>query len=428
MVSNPESVPLEPYITPEKLRVDQPSFTDRISDTVDGRDCIRIDRYGRNALGEVALVDRTWVDSRSRRFVRRQSSLRLEDRQRLGREFRTEQYTYTDTGPTGLSEIGLPPALPVVDERQRAETSDRGMLPAVERALLGASQAIARFPRDCRVVWSDGHSLEVQYWSCSESFREAWARGVASGDYGRVYTADPPRSFFADHQNFSDLLDDLRRPLETNAAGPLPADVLVRWLPRDQAVNLALADGSREFRLTRFVAGAGEDRKTRLHVRRQQVTSFPKSLESLWPHAWTSRVKLSLGESDPSARGTLLSLRVEYDQLAFDWDIDPGHSYIATRQVTYRKVGNDWEFSEEAKATRFEQLANGPSYVSNWEVRTAPIVDDAGDRGPGREEERRSIRRLSITPLGPDEFPEGIFDGEKLMDDARKEGAEIVVD
>jgi hypothetical protein len=80
---------------------------------------------------------------------------------------------------------------------------------------------------------------------------------------------------------------------------------------------------------------------------------------------------------------------------------------------------------------RWEQLPGGVWYVSEWErLDHLDQFDDSGQRKPEAEQQAdsTSTHHVVISPMDPDAFPAGIFDGGKFLDAARKEGARIDVD
>ncbi len=77
---------------------------------------------------------------------------------------------------------------------------------------------------------------------------------------------------------------------------------------------------------------------------------------------------------------------------------------------------------------RFEPLPGGSWYVASWEERARFGGSPEKPPAPDAEEVRPSIQKVTITPMKPEEFPKEIFDGGKLVEDARKKGAIIEVD
>ena len=90
--------------------------------------------------------------------------------------------------------------------------------------------------------------------------------------------------------------------------------------------------------------------------------------------------------------------------------------------------GGKMKFRTESKALRWAQLPGGAWYVSAWEQRQHLDKVDASGKAAAAQPDSTSVRRVVITPMDPGQFPPGIFDGEKLLESARKEGAEIRVD
>ena len=86
------------------------------------------------------------------------------------------------------------------------------------------------------------------------------------------------------------------------------------------------------------------------------------------------------------------------------------------------------KFRTESKALRWKQLPGGMWYVSAWERLHHLVRVDASGKAEAAQPDQTSVRRVEITPMEPERFPPGIFDGERLLESARKEGAKIEVD
>jgi hypothetical protein len=219
------------------------------------------------------------------------------------------------------------------------------------------------------------------------------------------------------------LPEELRLAIEADPSGPLPADALAGAFPLDRRADaVCLCDGYREIQLVRFASAAAPPETPTLYVGRQ-IAGLPEPIERQWAHAFADRSKLYVRQTDDDSREGIIELREETDEVAHDWDIDPERSYAIVRQVTYQKRDWAWRLSEESKATRFERLPNGPWYVTTWDVRT--ILHEANGPGSPREEEKHSTRRLAITAVEPDAFPAGLFDGDKMVEEAQRENAII---
>ena len=99
-------------------------FYDREIETLNGRRCLRIDKYTRDTLGQARMVEQTWVDLETRRPFRQRELMQLADQAPLPPGI--------PDGRLGL--LGPGAGRPVRDrrsgghpDRRRGEESPRGL-------------------------------------------------------------------------------------------------------------------------------------------------------------------------------------------------------------------------------------------------------------------------------------------------------------
>jgi hypothetical protein len=402
-------------------------FFDVEVEVLDGRRLLRKDRYLADSLGKARMDEQTWYDMETRRPVRRREILQLALQKRHGREYSTATIEYVADGPADLYALGVPAGTPIVDE---AALNKVDLPPELRRALEGAAQAIERLPRSCRILIDDDIGLHLTYWSAPEGYLPAWARFIRDSEDKSIHGVAPTRSFFADHQSSQNmgLPDDVPRDLRTGPTSDLPADRITAWFPFDQSVNLHLFDGSRGYNLTRFVAERGKPRSVQVHVHRDDGAYFlPKPLQEIWPFAFDNRRKLALVPPGPDTPAGRVAIGVDYGEIRKLYEADPTHDFAIARMVEW-SGGGELRFRTESTAIRWKQLPGGAWYVSAWEKRVHLDRIDAAGKAEAAQPDQTSVRRVEITPMEPERFPPGIFDGERLLESARKEGAEIRVD
>ncbi len=195
-------------------------------------------------------------------------------------------------------------------------------------------------------------------------------------------------------------------------------------------MNIHLSDGKRGFDLTRFFTEPGKPRRVQVHVHRDDSPhSLPKPLEAIWPFAFDNRRHLTLVPPEPGTPAGWVAIKVEYPQIRNLYYADPAHDYAVARMVEWSEVdGGKMKFRTESKALRWAQLPGGAWYVSAWERRQHLDKVNASGKAAAAQPDSTFVRRVVITPMDSDRFPPGIFDGEKLLESARKEGAKIEVD
>jgi beta-lactamase regulating signal transducer with metallopeptidase domain/protocatechuate 3,4-dioxygenase beta subunit len=416
-----------PKKTADEQRKAANVFTDYILETIDGHPYFRIDQYIRDALGEARLDNQTWYDRVTRRAVRTRRRLQVALQHRYMREFETTLYDYPETGPADLAALGVPRDAAIVD-REAKEPSWKwaDLPPGVRDALKAQAEAVRRFPRNVRALTAEDNQLELEYWSASRKFLDLWCEAKTS-DSQFDLDDKQPRHFRADNQEYAGRPKELELVMRTGQAADLPVDRVVSWFPFDRSVNINLCDGRRTYNLTRLYAAKDKPRRTRVHILSGGFDSFPHLVEEQWPLLGWNRQYATPAPPDADTPAGMLVIKVHQPDPEFRcvFTLDPAHDFIAVRQVEWSKDGDDWHFSDK-RAVRFKQLPGGSLYVSAWEK----LAGFGGnpDQPANRGEIHRYVQLIDVTPLPPDGFPNEIFNGEKLVEDARKGGAIIEVD
>ncbi|QEH32587.1 ECF RNA polymerase sigma factor SigE [Aquisphaera giovannonii] len=393
---------------------------------LDGRRCLRIDMSRPDSLGKLRLAEQTWYDLETGRPVRRREILQLGEQSRYKREYRTTTIAYGGTGPADIYAVGVPAGTPIVDE----ETLNKVKLPpTLQQAFEGAAECIERLPRSLRIVDDGNYGLQLTYWSAPEGYLEASAANARGHDSPRIYDVGPPRSFFADHQASSKV--EIPRALRTRPGRDLPADALAAWLPIDKSVNVHLNDGKTQYDLTRLVDGTGKRNQVRVHVLRgDSFDSLPKPIQETWGYAFDNRRNIEVVPAEPGTPQGRVTIKVEYPQIRRLYEADPEHGYAVARKVEWSGLdGARMRFRTDSKAVRWAQLPGGIWYASEWtQLHHLDRFDASGKPEAEQQADSTRTRRVVITPMDPERFPPDIFDGQKFLDAARKEGAKIQVD
>ncbi len=417
-----------PRRTPDEQRKTDPAFSDYALETIDGHPYFRVDQYLRDALGEARLDNQTWYDRVTRRPVRSRERLQVAFQHQYNREFETTLYDYPDTGPADLAALGVPGETPIVDREAKEPSWQWADLPPeVRNALSAQAAAVRRFPRDFRALTAGyDNILELEYWSAPRKFVDLWCE-AKTGDSRFNLDEDQPRHFRADNQGPTGRPKELERAMRAGPEADLPVDRVVDWFPFDRSVNISLDDGRRTYNLTRLVAEKGKPRRTEVHVLSGGSGSFPRLVEEQWPLLEWNRRYATPAPPEPDSPAGMIVIKVHQPAPDFRcvFTLDPAHDFIAVRQVEWSKDGDQWHLRDK-RALRFKQLPGGSWYVSAWEEHAG--FGGNPDRPADRGEIQRSIQLVDVTPLPPDRFPKGIFDGEEFLEGARKGGAIIEVD
>jgi hypothetical protein len=415
-----------PKKAPELERKTARVFMDYDIETVDGHRLGRMDQYVRDALGEPRVETQLWIDLDARRTIRRRRRLQVAAQYKFGREFETTFFDYPATGPADLAALGVPKDTPVVDvEKNERSWKWADQTPEVRRAITGQAEAIRRFPRDFRAVTEEfAGRLVLEYWSAREEYIDGWC-GSKTGDLQFALDDIQPRHYTADNQ------EAFNRPrgLAEDLLGPwadLPVDRVVAWFPLEKSGNIALLDGKRTYRLTRFFVAADKPRRTEVHVLSGGFDQLPRPLDEQWELVGWNRREMSAVPPGPDTTPGCLVIKTARDDLQNLFECDPARDFIAARKTAWRKDKDKWDVIE-TRAVRWKRLPGGSWFVAAWEQRQSK----AGVAAPGKRPtdwREADLQRTEITPLVPDGFPKDIFDGPLFLERARQGGAIIEVD
>ena len=83
-------------------------------DTLDDKIAVRFDLYYNDAAGRRLLIKQIWADPQTRLPVKVWESLSLAQREEQNREYITGVFSFPETGPLSIYDLGVPKDLPVV--------------------------------------------------------------------------------------------------------------------------------------------------------------------------------------------------------------------------------------------------------------------------------------------------------------------------
>ncbi|HEY2840862.1 MAG TPA: hypothetical protein VGJ26_17025, partial [Pirellulales bacterium] len=382
--------------------------------TKDGRKlgCFRQSR--RDSLGKMQIDKELWIDMATRLPFRIRTRLNARDQQAIGREYRTATYHFGPTGPGDLYDIGAPRTATIFRYRPRHEQIPL-LTEEAQQALRGAAAAIRSFPPQFRVI-ELGDKVQISYWSATKSQME----GIADSILGVGSKQGSPRFFCADNQqpsawpqSINELADD------DSPEAQVPAEEIARWFPIPQAYITTMYNGSRQYYMTSF------GKSVELHVIGGAIFREPPPLADSWSFAdWNHSEFAPPDESDaPAPKGQLLVISRRTD-LKNNWWVDPARDFTVTRRVERRLIAGKWTMTNDAHAVGWRQTPGGSWYVSAWDVHEPDLAPAEGTEPMIMI----SRRRVEITPLTDKDLPGELFDGEKLLERARKANAKIQVD
>jgi len=350
-------------------------------DFLDGREVIRFDAYHTDLLGDRRLQWQLWADPGSRLPV----MMRMRPLSHWPSpqpEFVSGDYSFPANGPADLYALGVPREAEVV-----VQTTSLGHdLQALKLAL---EQADERLPTRYRhVVWDSSHVM-IKY-------RRGWQSRLEYFTY-----EDPAKQ---DEDFFPATVEDA-----------------IGWSRDLVQYQLNVVDGQRMYNVFRPIK----------HSTRQKpylrVSSCPHRVDQVPPTdlgsrlrprpQWSTAELLAANEdTPPGCVGVRSKANPLVDTTAReDLYYDPDRDYICVRRVSWQEHEGQWRKQAIVDAGSFYQLGDG-----QWCChRLSTVWQASGIDRPGTD------RRLDVRALADDEFPVEVFNGQKLLEQAKAEGMEI---
>ena len=411
---------LEPWNSPRSAwdvivgyleeRVHEPAGNGRLeaerhTEIVDGRRLVRFDSYIINALDQRRLNKQIWADPKTRLPVKVRRRLSLGDRQRQNFEptFATGTYTFPDSGPESIYDLGVPKELIVV----KPDTSE----PEKEVAdLLEAVRAAKhRFLANYRViVWQNARTSEIDvlHFSGRPQLKET-ADNFTWMDFRGVKIRQ--ERFFNSESDYPEY----HLPL------PATAEQVLAWSRTQTPVDLSLSDGERSY--SQHGPSPPSYPALEVSVRVRRVVGTPAFTKTHWPteYQWPDPSRflghsIELLDATASSPAGTIWLRSTIVSDRYDYFIDPAHDYICVKQIKSHRINDRWFKRRTVTLSKLVQLPSG-----HW-VATMRRINR-----PGSARTSQSTWLIDIEEIDPDRIPSDIFDGEKLLENAKKIGATI---
>ncbi len=355
---------------------------ERFPDTIKGRQVIRFDTYDLGPMGLRVLAQQVWADPETRLPVRIR---KYSDPQRKD-EPKTGDFSFPETGPSSIQDLGAPEGLPTVVNWGVIE-------PAAKAVVEAAKQALRQLPQSMRIIEQSKYGLSISYRS-GRRFRQE--------SYGQT-----------------DAEHSTRLTLEF----PTDIEQIAQWAAGHLTLfKVCIYDGQYEYT---YDTGAGLwDSSTppgaTLHVRRagDDWLDALMPIRQQWP--FTDNVgPMKVVESEPGTPQGCIWLRYESPDLRRDWCLDPARDYICVKQLEFSKGAEQWVEDEHRRVERAD-LTRLPS--GQWYARSV--------RWPGiiaapREFDVKALTEAEMEQLTGTNGSAGFFDGEKLLKEATTAGAHV---
>jgi hypothetical protein len=137
-----------------------PTAVEKAADTIDGKQVLRFDTYDLGPCGLRALAQQVWADPETRLPVR----IRKYPDPQWTRPVETGDFSFPETGPTSICDLGTPQGLPVV-------TNGGVLEPAAKAVVDTAKQAWHGLPHNLRILKANRWGLSILY-RCGDRVRE----------------------------------------------------------------------------------------------------------------------------------------------------------------------------------------------------------------------------------------------------------------
>ncbi len=419
----------EDQMTKPRTDLATPYRTERHLATVDGRQLVRFDTIYTDALENEKLHSQLWADPKTRLPVRsRKFKKELEAGGDVGGKYVNGEFAFPTEGPDDIYSLGVPREA-VVNTIKR----DRGATPKgeefaaeLERLLAHARNSVDRFPSRFRAVkWPaekftpfGGGEVHVLYWS-GQPARQTMG-GKSFLDWTNVQIRQT-RYFVSDEVS---LAHELNPPVD------LPR--ILEWTALQEPVDIGLSDGRRTYCQNGQLHQSRQQAPPTMQVfriRGDEHSFIPFNtacwpMDMYWPYLSTfgpgshHEVINSPEKSEENVPGTILLRYTNKANQRADYYISPIHDYICVKQTWWKLEGNGVRKLTESTLADFRQLPNG-----RWWAARQTKLDFAN---PGITDRQSYL--IDIITLEPNQFPPAVFDGAKLLEEAKRANARIIAE
>jgi len=344
---------------------------ERVSDDINGREVVRFDTYDVGPAGLRVLAQQVWADPETRLPVRIRKYLGPDQ----GDNCKTGDFSFPESGPASIHDLGAPEGLPTVVNWGIIEPQAKAIVEA-------AKEALRQFPRNVRIVRKSTYGLTISY-SLGERFRKE-TYGIVSSDHQSPLAIELP--------------DDVEQ-IRAWASSHL---TLFR-------VEIYGGQFCYSYDTGRGLWPTSADPGATVDVRRDR-DAWAQSIMPItdqWPFIGNVGPMRVLKDVPDMPAGCVL-LRYEGTRLRRDWYVDPARDYICVKQAEFAP---DDIHTRQVERTDLTRLPSGQWYAKT--VHTPNTVE------------------LDVHPLSDSEIEEltrenessGFFNGERLVKEAVDRGA-----
>jgi hypothetical protein len=352
------------------------------TDMLDSRNVVRFDIYYIDALDRKILTKQIWADPLTKLPIQIKEKLTTQERKDQNREYITGIFSFPETGPLSIYDLGVPKDLPIVKEYDKVAN------PSIVEIIKTAKQYYEHFPKRCRaVIWQNDRESEIE-----------------------IIWRDGEKIHFNHYFNMVGETN-IRYHLDL----PTTVEDILRWSKTQPPIDIYMDDGKKNYH--RSYHPAFEDLKTpKTRVTRSWFAGLPEKahfIEEQWEYSDQDPNRFIFIDDAPESLKKYIGIKIEFGNIRRDYYIDPEHDYIYAQHIWWKKRNGQWEKEREYITAEMAQLPSGQWYVTKRKLITYPNPE----KGWSGQEVNYII---DIKLFESNEFPPDTFNGEKLL-----EGAEI---
>jgi hypothetical protein len=380
---------------------ESPRYSERHSDIINGRQLVRFDQCERDALGQYLLIKQVWVDPQTRLPVRVKSLVKAEQNNRQELKYTIGEYDFPAHGPESIYDIGLSRDLPIVQGNPQKSKD-------VSKAIDLAVQARDRFPACYQlIIWpNDNSEIDVIYRDGAPVYKQGhldWSGVRVRQDHYFNLEEKYPQYHFS---------------------MPATAEQVLAWTRTQTPVQIYMSDGKRYFDKygpfpTSFYNESNNPR-TRLSVKMQYGEPLGPNtpIQDHWPLTNLSGGSFVFLDEGEKTMPDTIAIRNEYGNTRHDYYLDTARDYICINWVWWEKRSDKWAKDREEMLLDLKQLPKGQWYAIKKHLKTygSPLRKTVG---------YEKTWNLDVKILQENEFPADTFNGDKMLEDAKREGAVI---
>ncbi|MBN2588609.1 MAG: hypothetical protein JXA96_02010 [Sedimentisphaerales bacterium] len=349
------------------------TIVEKSDDIIDEHPVIRFDTYSSGPLDLRVLTQQVWADPETHLPVRIRKYSSPD-------EFDTGDFSFPETGPSSIYDLGAPEDLEVV--------MDHGIIePAVIEIKANAEKALNNLPQNMRIIEKDNSLIRI-YHRIGNKLRIEYYGNISEDN--RLLPID-----------FPETNDDIYQ---------WAIDNLTRFVLKIYDGEYEYLTGIKDAPLVPDTYPSVEFKKRRSYIQ----NTLP--IERQWPY--TGNVgPIWIVEDEPDTPSGCVHMRYEGTGVRRDWYVDTEHDYICIKRIQFSQDKNSGEFinPSEIELTNLTQLSSG-----QWFAKTI------GNKG--NFQEKYDIKLLSdseIEMLMGKNNENGFFDGIKVIKSEMDKGKKV---